>query len=49
MPVTAANDPQHAQVRLTVTAGADTEHVGTITRGSRRARRRRERRVPYNV
>ena len=33
VPIAAADDSQHAEVRLAVAAGADTKHAGTITHG----------------
>ena len=49
VPIAAANDPEHAQVRLAVTAGADTKHGATITQGWRRSGSDRTEPVPYNV
>ena len=37
VPIAAANDPEHAEVRLAVTAGTDTKHGGTITQGCERS------------
>ena len=37
VPIAPANDPQHAEVRLAVTAGTDTKHGGTITQGCERS------------
>jgi len=48
VPIAAADDPQQAEMRFTMAAGADAEHAATIAQEARPPGPA-ERRVPYNV